>query len=173
MACPIVCEVVRWSGHRWVANIEHRDAPESVVPGFNESIASVARQFIVGPDLHTVTSLAYAVARPVEQVDLLARWPFTDRELLSNAQQWHRIVSRTHRERPPEILHADTDVPFELDWKAISEDWNPGVIHLGDRPMFRMRGMELRNNSLEVSLKDRHAFARHTRSGPSGTRHGN
>jgi len=166
-------EVVRWTGHRWVANIGHWDVPNSAMPGFNESIASAAQQFIIGRDLPTVTSLEYAVTRPVEQAHLLEQWPFTSRELLSNAQQWHRIVSRTHRERPPEILHADTDISLKLDWKAIGEDWHPGVIHLGDEPLFRVRGLELRDNSLEVSLKDRHAFALHKRSGPSGTRQGN
>ena len=145
--------VVTWRKDRWFAIVDNDYLTSSGNTGLNRSIAAVARDFVVGPTIQSVTEVAHAFGKLPDHRPLMEAWPFTNKELRENQYHWYRLVSLTYTNEAPPRLLEDTDIETAIDWSGLAEGWMPQVVMLGNAPV-RQLGLELHGRTIELTLRD-------------------
>lgn len=146
--------VVRWDRDKWLAVVDHDYLSRPKLAGLNRAVAAAARDFVVGPDIKSVASVAPYLGQIADHRPLMNIWPFTAAEKRVNEFHWHRLVSLTHRNEAPPELTQDTDIRAGIDWSALAEGWMPGAVIFGMNTTPRETGLELRGRSIMLTLRD-------------------
>ncbi|MCH4249882.1 MAG: hypothetical protein LKF88_03295 [Microbacteriaceae bacterium] len=131
--------ILSWDGTRWVHPLYwHEEAiPLGPPSGPNEAVASVATQFVFGPDLESVAGVHPMFATKPGRELLADMWENTGIALPANEQQWQKAIYLTSEEIAPDALRRShlTDAQGVLQFSeemtqpVVEQGWWPGVEH--------------------------------------------
>jgi hypothetical protein len=112
-----------YQGGEWRAVIEHRPLNGTEAKTFNDSTAHLATSFVIGSDQAELERLAPIVAEHGDASALMDSWPIGYKARLAHAQEWHRLVSATATNPPPDAVNDLQSV----DPRILAMGWCPPV----------------------------------------------
>jgi len=141
--------VAAYHGDKWWSAIEYRSLDALEARNFNGAMARLASSYVVGSNRHVVERLAPLLAEHTD-IDAMMEgfWPFDYKTLKSHERDWHRLVTATADELPPNELGNLQKV----DPKALAAGWCPPVsftINMREFPT----GLRLVDNKIWLTLE--------------------
>jgi hypothetical protein len=131
----------------WWPLIKHVTLGADQARGFNDAMAHMATSYVVGATAELVERLAPLIGEHANESALMDAWPFDHRTRLAHAKDWHRLVSATAVNRPPDQL---TDLQ-RVDPAALGSSWCPPLGFLLNVREFPT-GLRLDGNVIHLTL---------------------
>ena len=132
----------------WRAVIEHRPLNGSDAKAFNDSMAHLATSFVIGPDQAGLKRLVPIVGDHGDASALMDSWPIGPKVRVAHAREWHRLVSATATNPPPDAVNDLQSV----DPRALAMGWCPPVgvvLNMREFPT----GLKRVSNVIRLSLE--------------------
>ena len=139
--------VAMYQGDAWWPLIEHVHLDSAQAHSFNDAMAHMATSYVAGATAELVERLAPLVGEHANDAALMDAWPFDHRTKLAHAKDWHRLVTATVGNRPPDQL---TDLQT-VDAAALGRSWCPPLgflLNVRDFPT----GLRLEGNVIQLTL---------------------
>jgi hypothetical protein len=141
----------------WRAVIEHRFLDANEVEGFNREMTRCATEWIAGANQSVIDkNIAHFSDAPPDPRLIMESWPFDHQTRVAHVRDWHRLISATAANAPPDQL---PDLQ-QVDYDQLGNGWCPPLVvtmNMTEMPT----GLSRVGNTIRLSLDKPANYERH------------